>query len=397
MPSDYKGIGGRLKENMKKIQKGLFWFYLTCKRLIKKPSFFLLLCSIPLLVAAMQMVSQEESGMLKIVLYQENTEDELSSKLVTDLLTQESVLQYVQVETEEEAYAAVRSTEADAAWIFPDDMQEKLDTYIAGAYDREFIKIIEREDNVALQLSREKLYGALYSYFPYSVYRDFVQNELAAGQEISEEELLAYYEGSRVEGNLFQLSFISGESSEMNATEQNYLTAPVRGLLSLLVILSGLAATMYFLQDEEAGVFDRVALPAREKYLYGYQAAAMIYIGAATLLALFLTGNFWGIKEVGLMLLFMLMNVGFCSVIKKICKNLQRLGTCIPLLMMGMLVLCPIFFAVRRFRVLQCLLPPFYYLNAIHNNRYVWQMILYCAVVFGIEILLHKAMNRHKA
>ncbi|MGN0431423.1 MAG: hypothetical protein ACI4EQ_03610 [Lachnospiraceae bacterium] len=379
---------------MKRVQKGLFWFYLTCKRLIKKRSFFLLLCSIPILVLAMRLVSKEESGMLKIVLFQENTEDELSSKMMADLLTEESVLQYEQVYSEEEAYRAVMSAEADAAWIFPDKMQNKLDEYIAGAYDQAVIKIVEREDNVALQLSREKLYGALYSYFPYSVYQNFIQSELPGGKEASEEELYSYYEESRVEGELFKLSFINGGDNEMKPAEQNYLTAPVRGLLSLMVILSGLAATMYFLQDEEAGVFDRVALRDRHKYLYGYQIAAMVYTGAAVLLALFFSESFMGIQEAGFMLLYVLMNVGFCSIIKTVCKNLQRLGTCIPLLMIGMLVLCPVFFAVRRFRMLQYLLPPFYYLNVIHNRSYIPQMLLYCFVTFCIKFLLDKMLER---
>lgn len=381
---------------MKKIRKSLFWFYLTCKRLLKKPGFLVLLCSIPLMAAAMRLVAEEDSGMLKIVLYQENKDDELSSRLVADLLTSDSVLQYIQADNLQEAYEAVENAGADAAWIFPDDMQEALDAYIAGAYDSPFIRIVEREDDVTLQLSREKLYGALYTYFPYRAYRDFVKTELPKGTELSEEQLTAYYEENRVEGNLFEMHFVNGESARLNAAEQNYLTAPVRGLLSLMILLSGLAATMYFLQDEEAGVFDRVAVSSRDKYLYGYQIAAMLYAGVTVLVALAFTGNFWGSKEAGLLLLFIIMNVGFCSVVKRLCRNQQRLGTCIPLLMLGMLVLCPVFFAVRRFRILQYLLPPFFYLNAVHNDRYIWQMFLYAAAAFSVEFLAHRAVKKQK-
>lgn len=381
---------------MKKLQKSLFWFYLTCKRLVKKAGFLLLLCSIPVMVLAMGLVAKEESGMLNIVLYQENETDELSSKLVEDLLTEKSVLQYQQVFSEEEACAMVEDGKADAAWIFPDDMQEKLEEYIAGAYDRAFICIVVREDNVALQLSREKLYGALYSYFPYAVYENYVRNELG-GTELPEEELRAYYESARVEGELFQLTFLSGEINDANQAEDNYLTAPIRGLLMLVIMLCGLSAVMYYLQDEEAGVFDRVALKNRQKYLYGYELAAMLCAGLTVLLALALSGNFEGLgKELGLMVLYIMMSVGFCSVVKKLCGNLQRLGTCIPLLMIGMLVLCPIFFAVRRFRMLQYLLPPFYYLNAVHNATIVMWMVLYCVIVFIMDFALDKAMNRHK-
>lgn len=382
---------------MKKLQKSLFWFYLTCKRLVKKPSFLLLLCSIPILVFAMGMVAQEESGMLNIVLYQENEEDELSSELVSDLLTEDSVLQYHQVSEEAEAYALVETGRVDAAWIFPDKMQEKLEEYIAGAYDCPFIRIAVREDNVILQLSREKLYGALYSYFPYTVYEMYVQNELG-GEDLSEEELRAYYESARVEGDLFALTYVNGEAHDANRGEANYLTAPIRGLLALVVMLCSLSAVMYYLQDEAAGVFDRVVLKRRQKYLYGYQLAATVWASAAVLLALALSGNFESFgNELGLMALYIVMTTGFCSVVKKLCGNLQRLGTCIPLLMIGMLVLCPIFFAVRRFRMVQYLLPPFYYLNAVHNTTIIGWMFLYCVAVFAIDLVIHKAMNMHKS
>ncbi len=382
---------------MKKMRKNLLWFGLTCKRLLKKPGFLILLCSIPILVWGMGLAAKEESGMLKIVLYRENETDALSSKLVEDLLAEESIIQYCQVFTEEEAHRLVESNEADAAWIFPDKMQNKLEAYIAGAYDTPFIHIIEREDNVALQLSREKLYGALYSYFPYTVYEEYVRNELD-GEGLSEEEVRSYYESARVEGELFQLTSVDGEIKTENRDGKEYLTAPVRGLLALVIMLCGLSAVMYYLQDEAAGVFDRVALKNRQKYLYGYELAAMVCSSLAVLLTFAVSGNFEGfVKETGLMALYLLMSVGFCSVVKKLCGNLQRLGTCIPLLMIGMLVLCPIFFAVRRFRMVQYLLPPFYYLNAVHNTTIIIWMVIYCLVVFAIDLALDKAMNMHKS
>ncbi len=382
---------------MRKLQKSLLWFCLTCKRLLKKPGFLILLCSIPVLVLSMGLVAKEESGMLHIVLYQENEKDLLSSQLVEDLLSENSVLQYQQVFDEEEAYELVENGNADAAWIFSDKMQERLEEYIAGAYDRPFIRILEREDNVALQLSREKLYGALYSYFPYTVYEKYVQNELG-GDTLSGEELRTYYESARVEGDLFQLTLLNGEVKENNPAEGNYLTAPVRGLLALVIMLCGLSAVMYYLQDEAAGVFDRVALKNRQKYLYGYELAAMLCAGIAVFVALALSGDFEGwLKETGLMILYLVMSVGFCSVVKKLCGNLQRLGTCIPLLMIGMLILCPVFFAVRRFRMLQYLLPPFYYLNAVHNHTIVPWMCLYCLVILAVDFALDKAMNMHKS
>lgn len=380
---------------MKKIKRSLFWFYLLSKRLIKKPGFLLLLCLIPVFAVGISMLSGQESGMLKIVLCRENEADALSSQIVADLLGQESVLQYVEAESREAAYEAVRSGEADAAWIFPDNMQEQLDSYTAGEnYDAKLVTIVEREDNVVLQLSREKLYGALYSYFPYSLYQNYVRHELTIPDELSDETLLENHEAARVEGNLFERAYVTGEPEE-ETQEENYLTAPLRGMLALVIVLCGLAATMYYLQDEAAGVFDLIPLWHRTRYLYCYQLSGMLYAGVAALVAMWLSGSFSGIPaEVGRMALYLLMCVSFCSVIKRLCGNMKRLGTCIPLLMIGMFVLCPVFFAVRRFRPVQYLLPPFYYLNVVHNGTFLYCMLLYCVIGIMVEILLEQVWKR---
>ena len=71
---------------MNGFRKMLLWYFMLSKRLLKKYTFLLLLCAIPLLVVGMQVVSKQDSGMLTIVLCQENPEDSLSSKIVEDLL-----------------------------------------------------------------------------------------------------------------------------------------------------------------------------------------------------------------------------------------------------------------------------------------------------------------------
>lgn len=381
---------------MGRIRKLSVWYYLLSKRLMKKYSFFLLLCAVPVLVLAMKTVSRQESGMLTILLCQEDKEDKLSSKIFSDLMEKKGVLRYVMVSSPEEAYEIVREGKADAAWIFRQHLQERMDTYTVDRLSEEpLLSIVEREDNVPLQLSREKLYGALYPYISYSLYQNFIRNDLMKGTLITKEELERDYRSTDVGGSLFRFAFVNPEESTGEAEELNYLTAPLRGMLSLIVILCGIASTMYYLQDEEKGIISWLPAANRQPFIYGYQITAMLYAGTAVLLALYFSGIFmtWK-KELLLMGGYILMSAGFCNLLRRLCRTLKGMGACIPFLMMGMFVLCPVFFAIRQFRLIQYLLPPFYYLNAAHNAGFFYGMIFYCIAAYAIDFLLCRVMDR---
>ncbi len=373
---------------MTSVKKGLLWYWLLSKRLLKKKSFPILLCLIPVLVFAMRGVANGDSGVLRIVLCQENQEDVLSSRIVQDLMDEESIILFSETETVEEAYEAVLSKKADAAWIFPDAMQEKMDAYTAGDTSYKLVKVIERENNVLLRLSGEKLFGALYRYFPYSLFQNYVRSAVFEGQTISEEELKAYYEANRVANSLFIPTDLDGDAKS-NGTV-NYLLTPLRGMLALVVTLCGLAASMYYLQDKKQGVFDRMPMEKREAMLPVYQLSAMMWAGVAALAGLVFTGDFLGIvQESVLIVLYILMNIGFSSLLTVLCGNERRLGALIPILMLFMFVLSPIFFDVRALGALRFVVPGYSYLNAVHNDGYIKAMLVYILAVFFVDYILY--------
>lgn len=368
-------------------------FLLYNKRLFKRISFWLLLCAVPLLALAMRYLSFGESGMLHILLCEEDPADVLSGEVTGRLLTEKSVIQYTLVQQPEEARSLVESGRADAAWIFPDRMQERLDRFTDGNFQEEgLIRVIEREDNVALRLAREKLFGALYPHASYSLYRNFLLKDL--GLTASEDMLYRIHENTAVEGSLFRFSVAGGDSEASNAMQQDFLVTPVRGMLALLLLLCGLAADMYYLRDQEKGALEAVSLQRRRRYLYLHQLTVTGAVAVVSLAALRCSGIFtiWH-REILWMTVYIAMCMGFCSLLQRLCGSLHRLAALIPVLMLISFVLCPVFFSMRQMKALQYLLPPYYYLNAIHNSNYLYGMFFYCFLTWGIDL----AWNRLKA
>lgn len=369
------------------MRKAAVWYVLLNKRLFKKWSFLLILAMVPLLVAGMRLGARQESGIVTIALYLRDPQDELSMRVVAQLQEIDNVLQYVTCEREEDAREMVESLQADAAWIFPENLADSLQSAAAHKLVEPVVTVVEREDNIPLVFSREILSSALYPSFSYAVYEDFVRDDLML--EIDGDRLWAAYERTLVEGSLFQIAYWDGQVAE----ESDYLLAPMRGMLALWVVLCGFAASMYFIQDERRGTFSWMPVKHRLWMAFGFHAVLLSDAAAVLLIACRVAGVFtlW-YTELANAVLYMCCVIVFCNLVRLLCRTLERLGSCIPILLMGMAVLCPVFISVNSFRPLQYLLPPFYYLKATHSTYYLYLMAAYvcgmtglCALVFWLQ------------
>lgn len=376
---------------MRGIRKAILYYVLLSKRFLKKLSFVLLLCAIPVLALCLRNISEQDSGMIRIALFMEDPEDETVRALVEELTNANSVLRCFPVEEEATARKMVIRGDVDAAWIFQKDFMQNIKAMIANGMKGDGpILVVEQEDNVVLQLARIKLFGALYPSLSYALFQDFVYSDL--GVEITEEELRSYYDLFEKKDDLFR--FASSGANEHSVAQSNYMTAPLRGMLAILIVLCGFAADMFFLQDKAGGVLDAFSLRKRRRSAYIYQLAAMVPAAVAVLTALFLLGDFGGAAgELLLMVLYLADCMVFCNLIRCISGTAGCLGAGIPILTLGMLVICPVFFNLRQLRAVQYFLPPYHYLSAAHTglrSHEIAVMALFAVIGAVINILAEK-------
>lgn len=369
------------------------WQYMINKRLLRKKEFVILLCLIPLLVWGITMISKEDSGVLTIALAMEE-EDGDAAPIIEEMLKEDSMIQYIPTGVEE-AYKKVNTKEVDCAWIFREDFTEKLITTFDRWDEKEApVYVVAQEDNVALQLARTKLYGNIFPHLAYLLCQDYLETEVMEGESVSEEELRQAYEKSMVEGTLIRTVYISPDDMtnvserKERTTEQkiSYLITPVRGLLIVLIIVAGLVVTMYYLQDEERGMFAWVPIPKRRGLLYSYILAAVFDTSVVVLLSLLISeGRLLSLRELIVLILYLPVTAVFCEFLKIICHKKEHLAKCIPLLCLAMLGFCPVFLNPGRSFVPQYLFPPTYYLRVGNDLKQLWGMLVYGAVLFAGE------------
>ncbi len=364
-------------------------FLLLNKRLLKKKSFIIILCLIPVMVFGLKLVSERESGIVRIGLVDEGSDK--GRKVMDGLLNKDSVFLFYEFDDEDDAAEALKDNRIDAIWVFPSDYEARIAAYTdklsSGGDMKEadrVIKVLEREDNVLLQLSRMQLFGALYSDLSFSLFGNYIDLKFT-GSPVPEDRLRGYYDNNVNKGTLFDHNDGIADVADGGS---NYLFTPLRGVLLLIVLLGGLAASMYYRDDLDKEIF--TWMPVGNKWIFEhvYLLTALLDCAVVVLITFFVTGL---AAEAGLelllMLLFVLSGCSFCSIVRKVTRNLKSLATFIPILMLLMLVVCPVFIYIRQLRLLQLIFPPTYYLMAPNNMSYLNYFVIYLGVTIAVDVL----------
>lgn len=356
------------------------WFVLLNKRLSRRVSFWLILAAVPLLVLALGLLAQQESGVATVAIYVEDETDPASAAVLERLHAQKGVLRYLFTDSEREAASLVKTSRADIAWILSSDLTQRLDDRAAGQ-SKPVVRVYVREgDSILQMLAREKLFAALYPELTYDIYTHYVNEELKPSPALTDAELDEYFHKIQRGDELIQMSFLDGSTKD----DTSYLVMPVRGLMALLVMMAALASALYYLHDSDAGSFVWVSRRRRRLLPYAYHLIPVLDTAAVVFVTLFIARlNVAWYREIASIALYMLACVTFAELLRQILKSTSQLGVAIPILMLAMLALSPIFFDLSQYRVLQLLFPPYYYLNSAHNPWYLLFLIAYILVTFA--------------
>lgn len=354
---------------MKALERAWIWCRLLNRRLLRRPLFLILLLLIPALALGLNAAAAQGSGVVTVALCP-GREDAVSQSITETLLTESGALRYLRCDSPEEARELVRIGGADTAWIFAGDTEAALRESVSGR-GGPAVTVVEREGNVFLQLTREKLYAALYPQLSRQLFAAFLSRE--SGRELNAAELEPYY--THRETGAALVRFENAGGAEGGA---DYLRSPLRGLLSILIVLSGLSGAALLASDRRRGrlVWTRpgAALPLTAAWVL----LPMLDTALAVWLAMGLSGlgRGWAGEALWLLLL-VLSGGGLCALLGGLCRRPEALGLAALLLTVAMLALCPVFLDLQGLRGLSALLPPTAYLRGDAPG-----LLLYAAVTW---------------
>lgn len=370
----------------------LVWLLMICKRLLKKPGFIIIFSSLIILTGAMVVFSGDDGSIITVALFAEDKTETASAEIISKLCGEDSLINYIVFDSEKDARDAVGSGDADAAWLLPDDLGERLHNFTVSM--KPVVTSVMKEKNIYTMLASEKLNTVLYPRLSFGLYYNFIDKNVLPEidddmrSDLTDAEIRDYYEKNRYSGELVGLEFYN---SDDEVSSSGFLLSPLRGMLALAVSLTALASVMYFFTDRDRGVFAWVPIRRQIYVELGYVFVPVAWAGLFTLIALRVGGLFTSLgREAAAIFLYCLMCTVFSVLIGRICSGVLRLGAVIPAVMLAELALSPVFINPPSFAALSRFFPPYHYLNAIYDSSFFIKMAIYIAVGGILCILTRK-------
>ncbi len=387
---------------MKRIKTFFRRYFILTKRLLKKPSFIIILLLVPILVAATSIISKDgDSGILTIALAMEDKDDKIASEIVTAFTEDESLVRFHLCDTPDEAEDMVSAGSADAAWIFASNLDEKIDDFINLKHSNNaFVKVVQSTDSVALRLAHEKLNTSLYPHLSLAIYRQYLGDTSLDFSDFSQEEIDEFYNSMEVEGedlfNFVYANAIGNPEEEEKDGNSSLVLSPIKGLLAIMILLSGIAVSMFYMHDEARGVFDRLPRGTGFSFSVIYHAAAVAMVGLVAFITLAVSGIAPHWYELPILVLYCICTVGFCMCLRMLLGDIRLFGTLAPLLIVITAVLCPIFITAPRVPIVQIILPTFHYIHSFTNKNFVFYMAIYSVILYVLAFVLHSLRLKQK-
>ncbi len=365
---------------MKTVLTSLKWMLLLTKRLLKRPAIIAILCLIPLLSLGMSIASEMDNGLLTIVVASDGEADKLAQSIIDQLADSDDVVMFKAYEDKDEAVKAVSEGKADAAWILERNFTDAVRDHIRLGVS--CVEVYTKEDTSFTSLSREIIYEKLYPTIARMMYVEYNENWLGEKEGFDREKLLDYYTKFRPEESM--IKFKAEGVSTGDQSNANHLKTPIRGLLSVLVVLCSLASAMLISSDIKRGTFAWMK-PSRQIWLYHASGiSAALLASSVTLISLKLCGlmgNFF--YECAAIFLFSLCAAGFCSLLALVLGTPEKIGASVVPLVVSMLVFTPVFLHVWIGNIAFAL-PNFSYIYSSAETKHILYMALYIAAVYTV-------------
>lgn len=371
------------------------WFFLSCKRCLKKASFVALLLALPAAAFAMRQVEKKEGQEARIAVWVEESplgrdgELPLEWQLAESLVQHDSsggLFRFYLCGSQDQLKAHVASRQAECGYTFPAGLREKLD----HKDYRRCIQVYSAPSTVLAQLSTEVVSAALMELYDREIFVDYItQSELVRqaawdqrreleGQrpdpagivemlEITAGEL---YDKWQNNGSTFRFEYgYRDMRGEGDGKEQAPAIFPVRGMAAVYLFLTGLYSGVVLGSDQARGLF-RPLSPKRRRACGLAVMAAPVFLGAVSCLWALMAGgcvdNIW--REIGIMALYFGAVCIFSWGAKALCPRPQVLCCLIPLFLVGSLLFTPVILDIRQFFPelgwVEKLFLPSYYLRA---------------------------------
>ena len=356
---------------MKKI---ILWFLLLQKRQLHHITLTALLILIPVTALIAQQIPAMQEQTIPRVGIVLTDEDELAVKTANALSHNQKSVEFYLCDSIEQLQNDILNKDADCGYVFSEGLTAKLDK---KSY-KGCISLLKSTPGMIPALSSEILFSEMFRIYGKNIVTNYIAkddlfSELRADAISKAGEQYDYYLNGAA---TFHINFrtlgqdVTEVSDDLASVADTSSAAafPVRGILAVILFMSGLLGCIQWLKDSENGVFAPMSYAFIHISRFLYILAPVLLFACSSLLTIYISGVQTGLlHEVIGMVLYTILILAFCILITFFVPKSMILVSLLPVLILGSLILCPVFINMAQFvpivNIINKLFIPFYYLR----------------------------------
>lgn len=359
------------------MRQAVFWFFLSCRRYLKRLSFLAILLALPAAAFLLDLAGKSGDNRIRIAVCTEPAESmqtALSFRLLEALTDAEGMFSFYACEDAKQVKEDVASRRAECGYVIAADLGERMEK---KDYKRA-IRVFSAPKTVTAELSQEVVFAELISLYDPELFSQYVESGSAyafSGEPGSEErkalakEAAGLYDRWAENGSTFRFSYETVDA-EVVTPDAGSGVFPVRGLAAVFVYVTGIYAAAVGASDQKRGLFVPVPWQNRAACRIASMAASVVLAALSGLFSLAAGGELENpAEEVFSMAFYAAAVLLFSWLLCLIFRRPGLIGSLLPFFLMGSLLFCPVFADAARFLPeagwIGRLFLPWYYLHGI--------------------------------
>ena len=352
-------------------------FLTQLKQFIKKPESFLLLLSLPILTILLSGIGKSQEQTIRVVCYFPgiSASDTSDQFLITDtdsssdaslIVLAEKLFRYEGLyffdicNSEQEVFDAVAGNRAECGYLFPANLYTEL---LEGNL-KELVTTVTSPSTTMLPVINETVYSLIFEGLAIDALNQYLSEDSSIAAEYDtlydKNDVAALYQKYLLNDSAFHFEY-SGNPEEYRFTKASVLLSPIRGILSVLVLLSAFTGAISFYHFAKTPVFNTW------KMRISSVTVPVIYTMPVMLLCIYFAGLGTGlVKELLCLLFYGAACILFTLLLTLIIKKRVIFVSLLPLFILACLIFTPVFIDISVFlpamKPLSYLFLPYYYL-----------------------------------
>lgn len=314
-------------------------FLTLIKRLLKRPSFLILLFIIPICSILITNLEQSPKSKTSVgIIMDSNTKEKIFEKINST----SNVVSFIEYKEKEELISDVAKGSIDSGFVLADNIIEEV---LSGNYEETIFTYVSTQ-SVLANVSKEHIASAIFEIYSNQKYENYINKYFK--DENAKEYAKKTYKEYLTNSSTFNIEFIGTANKGLVEESKTSNILDIKSFLALFIFISGLNALIFDKEDRESKRF--IIFCENWKVTILNLLSQLLLIGTFVYISLIFTNSISNpILELVKLIGYIIITTIYCFILGQILKTKESVAITIPIISLICLITCPVFIDLSKY------------------------------------------------